>query len=99
MIALTAKCYFAEGRNGTKCSCKGISKQQNDLNWKQYMSVLQGCLDKAQNIGLRIHDHGVLTYSQNKLGLSAYYEKRFYLMGFTHDPCLCKQRYNSIYLY
>ena len=35
MIALTAKCYFAEGKNGTKYSCKGISKQQNDLNWKQ----------------------------------------------------------------
>ena len=39
MIALTAKCYFVEGKNGTKYSCKGISKQQNDLNWKRYMSV------------------------------------------------------------
>ena len=43
------------------------------------MSVLQGYLDKAQNTGFRIHDQGIVTYSQNKLGLSAYYDKRFVL--------------------
>ena len=84
MIALTAKCYFAEGKNGTKYSCKGISKQQNDLNWKRYMNVLQGYLDKAQNTGFRIHDQGIVTYSQNKLGLSAYYDKRFVLPDGIH---------------
>ena len=61
MIALTTKCYFAEGENGTKYSCKGISKQQNDLNWKRYMNLLQGYLDKAQNTGFRIHDQGIVT--------------------------------------
>ena len=84
MIALTAKCYFAEGKNGTKYSCKGISKKQNDLNWKRYMNVLQGYLDKAQNTGFRIHDQGIVTYSQNKLGLSAYYNKRFVLPDGIH---------------
>ena len=84
MIALTAKCYFAEGKNDTKYSCKGISKQQNDLNWKRYMNVLQGYLDKAQNTGFRIHDQGIVTYSQNKLGLSAYYDKRFVLPDGIH---------------
>ena len=79
MIALTAKCYYAEGKNGTKYSCKGISKQQNDLNWKRHMNVLQGYLDKAQNTGFRIHDQGIVTFSQNKLGLSTYYDKRFVL--------------------
>ena len=35
MIALTPKCYFAEGKKGKKYSCKGMSKSQNDLNWRQ----------------------------------------------------------------
>ena len=79
MIALSAKCYFAEGKQGTKDSCKGMSKQQNDLNWRRYMNGLQGSLDKAKNTGFRIHDQGVVTYEQNKLGLSAYYDKRYVL--------------------
>ena len=79
MIALTAKCYFAEGKQGTKYSCKGMSKTQNNLSWKRYMNALQGYLDKAQNTGFRIHEQGVVTYEQNKLGLSAYYDKRYVL--------------------
>ena len=79
MVALSAKCYFAEGKQGTKYSCKGMSKTQNDLNWKRYMNVLQGSLDKALNTGFRIHNQGVVTYEQNKLGLSAYYDKRYVL--------------------
>ena len=79
MIALSAKCYFAEGKQGTKYSCKGMSKTQNDLNWRRYMNVFQGSLDKAQNIGFRVHGQGVVTYEQNKLGLSAYYDKRYVL--------------------
>ena len=82
MIALTTKCYFAEGKNGTKYSCKGISKQQNDLNWKHYLSLLQGYLDKSQNTGFRIQ--GVVTYSQNKLGLSAYNDNRFVIPDGIH---------------
>ena len=77
MIALTPKCYFAEGKAGTKYSCKGMSKTQNDLNWRRYMNALQGCIDKAKNTGFRIRDQGVVTYEQNKLGLSAYYDKRY----------------------
>ena len=65
MIALTAKCYFAEGKNGTKCSIKGVSKQQSDLNSKRYMSVLQGYLNKAQNTSFRIEVQGIVTYSQD----------------------------------
>ena len=48
------------------------------------MNVLQGYLDKAQNTGFRIHDQGIVTYSQNKLGLSAYYDKRFVLPDGIH---------------
>ena len=33
-------------------------------------------IDKARNMGFRVYDQGVVTYEQNKLGLSAYYDKR-----------------------
>ena len=84
MIALTAKCYFCEGKQGTKYSCKGISKKQNDMTWKRYMQAFQGYLDKAKNTGFRIHEQGVVTYEQNKLGLSAYYDKRYVLEDGIH---------------
>ena len=48
------------------------------------MIALQGGLDKAVNIGFRIHDQGIVTYSQNKLGLSAYYDKRYVLEDGIH---------------
>ena len=90
MIALTPKCYFAEGKKGKKYSCKGMSESQNDLNWRRYMHVLQGCLDKAQNRGFRIHNHGVVTYEQNKLGLSGYYDKRYVLTDGIHTGPLAE---------
>ena len=84
MIALTAKCCFCEGKQGTKYSCKGISKKQNDITWKRCMQAFQGYLDKAKNTGFRIHEQGVVTYEQNKLGLSAYYDKRYVLPDGIH---------------
>ena len=88
MIAITPKCYFVQGKQGTKYSCKGMSKTQNDLNWRRYMNVLQGYLDKAKNVGFRIHDQGVVTYEQNKLGLSAFYDKRMVLPDGIHTKPL-----------
>ena len=84
MMALTAKCYFCEGKQGTKYSCKGISKKQNDMTWKRYVQAFQGYLDKAKNTDFRIHEQGVVTYEQNKLGLSAYYDKRYVLEDGIH---------------
>ena len=40
--------------------------------------------DKAKNVGFRIYDQGMVTYEQNKLGLSAYYEKRYVLADGIH---------------
>ena len=56
----------------------------------RYMNVLQGCLDKAQNRGFRIHNHGVVTYEQNKLGLSGYYDKRYVLPDGIHTRPLAE---------
>ena len=55
MIALTAKCYFIEGKNGTKYSCKGMSKKQNKMTWQRYMAALKGDLDTGKNTGFRVH--------------------------------------------
>ena len=42
IIAETAKCYFVEGKSGTKFSCKGMSKKQNEMTWERYMDALKG---------------------------------------------------------
>ena len=77
MIALTSKCYYAEDENmKPKFSCKGVSKRQNDMTWDRYLKALKGSVDKAHNTGFRVVDNHIVTYTQNKLGLSAYYDKR-----------------------
>ena len=43
-----------------------------------FMSELQE-VDKAINKGFRGHEQGMVTHEQNKLGLSAYYDKRYVL--------------------
>ena len=76
MVAQTAKCYFVEGKGDTKYSCKGMSKKQNKMTWQRYMAALKGELDVGKNTGFRVHEKGMVTYEQNKLGLSAYYDKK-----------------------
>ena len=41
-------------------------------------------IDKAKNVGFRVYDQGIVTYEQNKLGLSAYYDKRYVLADGIH---------------
>ena len=81
---MTAKCYFVEGKGGTKYSCKGMSKKQNEMTWERYMAALNGELDTGKNTGFRVHEKGMVTYEQNKLGLSAYYDKRYVLPDGIH---------------
>ena len=77
MISLTSKCYYAEDeKSRTKFSCKGVSKKQNPMSWERYIEALSGSIDKAQNAGFRLLGSGIVTYTQSKLGLSAYYDKR-----------------------
>ena len=89
MVALTAKCYLAQNTaemtKYTKFSCKGVSKRQNNMTFQRYKDCLDHVgIDKACNTGFRIRDHGVVTYEQNKLGLSAYYDKRYVLEDGIH---------------
>ena len=84
IIAGTAKCYFVDGKSGTKFSCKGMSKKQNKMTLERYMVALKGGLDIGKNTRFRVHEKGMVTYEQNKLGLSAYYDKRFVLEDGIH---------------
>ena len=52
------------------------------MNWKRKI------IDKAKNVGFRVHDQGVVTYGKNKLRLSGYYDKRYVLTDGIHTKPL-----------
>ena len=73
-------------------SGKGVSKKHNHLYFERYKDVLDVFqktgidselegedIDKVKNVGFRVHDQGIVRYEQKKLGLSAYYDKRYVL--------------------
>ena len=89
MIALCSKCYYADhltDKNETKkkLSSKGMSKRQNEINWQRFKAALNGSKDMATNRGFRMRDGEMSTYVQEKLGLSAYYDKRWVLPDGIH---------------
>ena len=93
MIALCSKCYYAEHHHITKnkevevkkkLSSKGMSKRQNEINWHRFKAALDGNKDMATNRGFRMRDGNMVTYEQEKLGLSAYYDKRWVLPDGIH---------------
>ena len=85
MIALCAKCNYIEEQGGkSKFSTKGMSKKQNKINWQRFKAALQGSKDTATNRGFRMQDGNMVTYEQKKLGLSAYYDKRWVLSDGVH---------------
>ena len=86
MIALSSKCYFGEEHDckKNKLSTKGVSKIQNDLTWQRFKKALEGNKDIATNRGFRMRDGQIVTYEQQKLGLSAYYDKRWVLEDGIH---------------
>ena len=59
-----------------KFSTKGVSKKQNEITWQRFKAALEGSKDMVTNRGL--------TYKQQKLGLSAYYDKRWVLDDWIH---------------
>ena len=85
-IALCSKCYFVEDESSgkAKMSSKGMSKAQNELLWQRYDMALDGHKDMATNRGFRMHKGAMYTYEQRKLGLSAYYDKRWVLPDGIH---------------
>ena len=45
-------------------------------------------IGKAKNVVFRVYDQGVVTYEQNKLALSANYDKRYVLADGIHTKPL-----------
>ena len=85
MIALCSKCYYIDDRGEKKkFSTKGMSKKQNNINWHRFKTALEGSKDMATNRGFRMRDGNIVTYEQEKLGLSAYYDKRWVLSDGLH---------------
>jgi len=63
---------------------KGVSKKQNEITWQRFKSALDGSKDMTTNIGFRMNNWRMVTYEQQKLGLSAYYDKRCVLEDGIH---------------
>lgn len=90
MIALCAKCYSVDEQDSDKkkFSTKGMSKRQNNISWQRFKAALNGSVDRAENQGFRKVCSGgakrMATYEQQKLGLSAYHEKRWALSDGIH---------------
>ena len=89
MIALCSKCYYTEHQTDNqevkkKLSSKGMSKRQNEINWQRFKAALEGNKDMATNRGFRMREGNMVTYEQEKLGLSAYYDKRWVLPDGIH---------------
>ena len=79
MIELCSKYYYIEELEGQKkkFSTKGMSKKQNEITWQRFKSALDGSKDMATNRGFRMRDGRMVTYEQQKLGLSSHYDKRW----------------------
>jgi len=87
MIALCLKCHYANDSQGCekkKFSTKGLSKTQNKLTWQRFEEALEDSKDIATNRDFRMQDRQMVMYEQQKVGLSAYYDKRWVLPDGIH---------------
>ena len=89
-IALCSKCYHIKDRatGQAKVSSKGVNKRQNEMRVERFERALAGDRDVVVNRGFRMRDGSMYTYEQRKLGLSAYYDKRWVLPDGIHTEPL-----------
>ena len=89
-IALCSKCYHIKDQatGQAKVSSKGVNKRQNEMRAERFERALAGDRDMATNRGFRMHNGAMYTYEQHKLGLSAYYDKRWVLPNGIHTEPL-----------
>ena len=89
-IALCSKCYHMEDQATGKAtvSSKGVNKRQNEMRRERFERALAGDRDVVVNRGFRMRDGAMYTYEQRKLGLSAYYDKRWVLPDGIHTEPL-----------
>ena len=89
-IALCSKCYHMEDQatGKAKVSSKGVNKRQNEMRRERFERALAGDRDVVVNRGFRMRDGAMYMYEQRKLGLSAYYDKRWVLPDGIHTEPL-----------
>ena len=89
-IALCSKCYHIKdsATGQAKVSSKGVNKRQNEMRRERFERALAGDRDVVVNRGFRMRDGSMYTYEQRKLGLSAYYDKRWVLPDGIHTEPL-----------
>ena len=89
-IALCSKCYHIKDQatGQAKVSSKGVNKRQNEMRLERFERALAGDRDVVVNRGFRMRDGSMYTYEQRKLGLSAYYDKRWVLPDGIHTEPL-----------
>jgi len=79
IICLCSKTYFCydDTNENNKLSCKGLNKNHNAFKREDFLQVLQSQRSGSGiNVGFRVVDHNVLTYQQERCGLSYFYAKR-----------------------
>ena len=79
MIALCSKSSYVDKEESEKktLSTKGMSKNRNSITWQRFEAALKGNI--ATNRGFRVKNEKMVTYEQEKLELSFYYDKRWVL--------------------
>ena len=58
------------------------------MSWKRYLKALNGSIDVATNMGFKLFEQGIVSYTQDKLGLTAYYNKRIVALDGIHTEPL-----------
>ena len=94
MIALCSVYYFLTEQDGEKMkfSAKGMSKRQNLKTWQSFKADVEGSIERDENRGFHMVRSGgamrMATHEQQKLGLSAYYDKRWVLPDGIHTESI-----------
>lgn len=85
MIALFSKCYYVDEKDSEnkKLSKTGMSKGQNNITWERFKATLNGSIDREENRGFHMVKGRMVTYEQQKLGLSTC-DKRWVLPDRIH---------------
>ena len=58
------------------------------MSWERYLEALDGSINMVTNMGFKNFEQRIVTYTQDKLGLSAYYDKQIIALDGIHTEPL-----------
>jgi G:T-mismatch repair DNA endonuclease (very short patch repair protein) len=87
-VGLSSKTYYCWGGKSDKLAAKGVNKQRNEIDKETFLKVLQSQeTHRVENAGFRVVNNRVVTYTQDKDGMTYNYWKRVVRPdGVTTDP-------------